>query len=143
MSLSIVIAKGFHFYITLPCLLWQAQYVCKVRPKCKEIHELQVSNGTYSLSEQSKDLQEIRTHLNWYNVSLNIHVVCVGTHIYNTYTKKNNYRISAETILFWILKSKGHSTEGQRSQYKYIEVRKLFKGGNYSREETIWGNTVG
>ena len=25
---------------------------------------------------------------------------------------------------------------------KYIKVRKLFKGGNYSRTETIWGNTV-
>ena len=30
--------------------------------------------------------------------------------------------------------------EIQRSQY--INVRKLFKGGNYSRVETIWGNTV-
>ena len=48
--------------------------------------------------------------------------------------------VSAETILFWIWKSKGHSTKGQRSQY--IKVRKLFKGGNYSRAETIWGNTV-
>ena len=48
--------------------------------------------------------------------------------------------VSAETILFWIWKSKGHSTQGQRSQY--INVRKLFKGGNYSRAETIWGNTV-
>ena len=48
--------------------------------------------------------------------------------------------VSAETILFWIWKSKGHSTYGQRSQY--IEARKLFKGGNYSRAETIWGNTV-
>ena len=66
MPLSIVIAKGFHFYITLSCLLWQAQYVCKVRPKCKEIHELQVSNGTYSLSEQSKDLQEIRVRNIWF-----------------------------------------------------------------------------
>ena len=45
---------------------------------------------------------------------------------------------STETILF--CKSKGHSTEGQRSQY--IKVRKLFKGGNYSRAETIWGNTI-
>ena len=27
-----------------------------------------------------------------------------------------------------------------RSQY--INVKKLFKGGNYSRAETIWGNTV-
>ena len=26
---------------------------------------------------------------------------------------------------------------------QYINVRKLFKGGNYSRAETIWGNTVG
>ena len=25
---------------------------------------------------------------------------------------------------------------------QYINVRKLFKGGNYSRAETIWGNTV-
>ena len=25
---------------------------------------------------------------------------------------------------------------------QYIQVRKLFKGGNYSREETIRGNTV-
>ena len=30
--------------------------------------------------------------------------------------------------------------EIQRSQY--IRVRKIFKGGNYSRAETIWGNTV-
>ena len=30
----------------------------------------------------------------------------------------------------------------QRSQYKRLKVRKLFKGGNYSRAETIWGNTV-
>ena len=30
--------------------------------------------------------------------------------------------------------------EIQRSQY--INVRKLFKGGNYSRAEIIWGNTV-
>ena len=30
--------------------------------------------------------------------------------------------------------------EIQRSQY--INVRKLFKGGNYSRAETIWRNTV-
>ena len=30
--------------------------------------------------------------------------------------------------------------EIQRSQY--IKVRKLFKGANYSRAETIWGNTV-
>ena len=35
--------------------------------------------------------------------------------------------VSAETILFWS---------------QYINVRKLFKGGNYSRAETIWGNTV-
>ena len=27
----------------------------------------------------------------------------------------------------------------QKSQY--LKVRKLFKGGNYSRAETIWGNT--
>ena len=26
--------------------------------------------------------------------------------------------------------------------WQYIQVRKLFKGGNYSRAETIWGNTV-
>ena len=48
--------------------------------------------------------------------------------------------ISAETFLFWIWKSKGHTTYSQRSQY--INVLKLFKGGNYSRAETIWGNTV-
>ena len=30
--------------------------------------------------------------------------------------------------------------ENQRSQY--INVRKVFKGGNYSRVETIWGNMV-
>jgi hypothetical protein len=42
--------------------------------------------------------------------------------------------VSAETILFWIWKSKGQSTQGQRSQY--INVRKLFLGGNYSRAET-------
>ena len=30
--------------------------------------------------------------------------------------------------------------EKQRSQY--INMRKLFKGGKYSRAETIWGNTV-
>ena len=35
--------------------------------------------------------------------------------------------VSAETILFWS---------------QYINVRKLFKGGNYSRAETIWGNTI-
>ena len=35
--------------------------------------------------------------------------------------------VSAETILFWS---------------QYINVRKLFKGGNYSKAETIWGNTV-
>ena len=44
--------------------------------------------------------------------------------------------VSAETILFWIW-----------LMYcdlwlQYIKVRKLFKGGNYSREETIRGNTV-
>ena len=50
------------------------------------------------------------------------------------------HRVSAETILFWILKSKGHSTYDQRSQC--INVRKLFKGGNCSRAEAIWGNTV-
>ena len=54
------------------------------------------------------------------------------------------YRISSYSFRgnysFWILKSKGHSTQGQMSQY--INVRKLFKGGNYSGAETIWGNTV-
>ena len=48
--------------------------------------------------------------------------------------------VSAETILCWIQKSLGHITYDQRSQYIYM--RKLFKGGNYSRAETIWGNTV-
>ena len=43
--------------------------------------------------------------------------------------------VHAETILFWIWKSIGHSTQGQRSQY--IKVRKLFKGGNYMRKYGI------
>ena len=45
--------------------------------------------------------------------------------------------VSAETILFWIWKSKGHSAYGQRSQY--INVRKLFKGRNYMRK---YGNQL-
>jgi hypothetical protein len=49
---------------------------------------------------------------------------------------RNDYRISAKLFFFefglmycdlWL---------------QYIKVRKLFKGGNYSREETIRGNTV-
>ena len=48
--------------------------------------------------------------------------------------------VSAETIIFWNWKSKGHNTKVQRSQY--IKVRKIFKRGNYSRGEIIWGNTV-
>ena len=42
--------------------------------------------------------------------------------------------VSAETILFKI--SKGHITD-------YINVRKLFQRGNYSREETIQGRKLG
>ena len=45
--------------------------------------------------------------------------------------------VSAETILFWIWKSKGYSKQGQRSQY--INVQKLFKGGNYMRK---YGNCI-
>ena len=41
--------------------------------------------------------------------------------------------VSAETILFWIW---------SYVLWPYINVRKLFKGGNYSRAETIWGKTV-
>ena len=44
--------------------------------------------------------------------------------------------VSAETILFWIWPY----VLWPRSQY--IKVRKLFKGGNYSRAVTIRGNTV-
>ena len=45
--------------------------------------------------------------------------------------------VSAETILFWLLPLMYCDLWLQ-----YINVRKLFKGGNYSRAETIWGNTV-
>ena len=41
------------------------------------------------------------------------------------------YIVSTETILFWIWISKGYSTYDKRSQY--IDVRKLFKGGNYMK----------
>ena len=41
--------------------------------------------------------------------------------------------VSAETILFLLW---------PYVLWPLINVRKLFKGGNYSRAETIWGNTV-
>ena len=46
--------------------------------------------------------------------------------------------VSAESILFWILIYLMYCDLCSQ----YIQVRKLFKGGNYSREKTIWGNTV-
>ena len=61
------------------------------------------------------------------------------------------YRISAnETILFKIFKPlKSHIVSAlsfllcnENLNSFVIRVRKLFKGGNYSREETIRGNTV-
>ena len=61
--------------------------------------------------------------------------------------------VSAETILFWIwpyvlwprsqyIKVRKLFKGGNYSREKTIQGRKLFKGGNYSREETICGHTV-
>ena len=51
-----------------------------------------------------------------------------------------SHTISAETILFLIWKSKGYSTNGQRSQY--INGQKLFKGGNYISFSNPGGSVV-
>ena len=55
----------------------------------------------------------------------------------NSLSRAKKYRISSHSF-------RGNysflNLEIQRS--KYINLRKLFKAGNYSRAETIWGNTV-
>ena len=50
--------------------------------------------------------------------------------------------VSAETILFWIFPYVLWPLITVHKCVETIQGRKLFKGGNYSRAETIWGNTV-
>ena len=58
------------------------------------------------------------------------------------YYDNNRHEFWLPYFLIWFLiriwESKGHSTEGQRS--RYINVRKLFKGGNCMRKYSSWYN---